>query len=479
VSRVHEDVARRMWSGVWKGFHYSDIPIGHVTNGVHAATYAAQEMRDLFDVYLGRGWEKKIADREFWARVQTIPGALMWRVRSNLRFNLLNLVRETLTTQGLRYSESKPAREDLVSRINPAAMVIGFARRFAPYKRAALLFSDPERLAKIVNHEKRPLHILFAGKAHPSDGAGRDLLRQVVRFCSGPRFMGKIFFLEDYDLALAREIIKGVDVWLNLPRRPFEACGTSGQKIVINGALNLSISDGWWCEGHDGTNGWNVGPARTRFTGYENDADADEIDAESLYSMLEDVVIPLFYERDSAGIPQEWVTMIKRSMMTIIPRFNAERMVQDYLQQMYLPAARRGQDMREQSFRLARELADWKLKVPLRFSSLRIVDVAFEGVEGYSLLVGRPFKVHVRVDPGTMEAESILPELVIGKTEKQEFVDDPAVVPLRLTGRDGQILSFECEYHVAESGPYSYGIRIIPHHGDLTSAQDLGLVLWG
>jgi phosphorylase/glycogen(starch) synthase len=479
VSRVHEDVARRMWSGVWKGFHYSDIPIGHITNGVHTATYVAQEMRDVFDVYLGRGWEKKLADKEFWARIQTIPSALLWRVRSNLRFHLFNVIRETLNRQGLRYGESKSAREDLVSKINPAALVIGFARRFAPYKRAALLFSDPDRLAKIVNHDKRPLQILFAGKAHPSDGAGRELLREVIRFCDDPRFMGKIIFLEDYDLALAREIIKGVDVWLNLPRRPYEACGTSGQKIVINGGLNLSTSDGWWCEGHDGTNGWNVGPARTRFTGYDNDADADEQDAESLYSMLEDVVTPLFYERDSAGIPQEWVSMIKRSIMTIVPRFNAERMVMDYLQQMYLPAARRGQDMTDHSFRLARDLADWKLKVPLRFSSLRLIDVAFEGIHGDSLLVGKPFRVHVRVDPGKMEEDDILPELIIGKTEKQEFVGDPAIVQLRLTGRDGNIISFECDYHVPESGTYVYGIRIIPQNKNLTHAQDLGLVLWG
>ncbi len=479
VSRVHEDVARRMWSGVWKGFHYSDIPIGHITNGIHVVSYVAPEMRDVFDIYLGRGWEKGVADEELWKKIQDIPNAHLWRVRSNLKFNLLNMLRESVTKQGVRYGESRTIREELLARINPTALTIGFARRFAPYKRATLMFSDLDRLDRIVNHEKRPVRIIFAGKAHPSDGIGRELIRQVIRFCNDKRFIGKIFFLEDYDISTAHELVKGIDVWLNLPRRPLEACGTSGQKIVVNGGLNLSTSDGWWCEGYDGTNGWNIGPARTRFIGYENDAEADTLDAESLYSMLEDVVTPLFYERDASGIPQEWMNMVKRSMMTIVPRFNAERMVTQYLQQMYLPAARRGYDMIDNSFKLAREIADWKLKVPMRFSSLRLIDVTFEGIHGDTLLVGKRFTVNVRIDPGTMAAEEILPELIIGKMERKEFGKDPEIVPLQSTKKDGGVLTYSCEYHVPESGQYAYGIRIVPFNTNLTNAQDLGLVLWG
>jgi len=479
VSRMHEDVARRMWSGIWKGFHSSDIPIGHITNGIHVASYAAPEMRDVFDVYLGRGWEKRVADEAFWKKVQDIPNAHLWRVRSSLKFHMMTMLREWVTKQGAPYSESKTVREDILARINPSALIIGFARRFAPYKRATLIFSDLDRLDRIVNHEKRPVHILFAGKAHPSDGVGRDLIRQVIHHCNDRRFIGKILFLEDYDISTARELMKGIDVWLNLPRRPFEACGTSGQKIVVNGGLNLGTSDGWWCEGCDGTNGWNVGPARKRFTGYEDEAEADALDAESLYSMLESVVTPLFYERDASGVPQEWMNMVKRSIMTIVPRFNADRMVTEYLQQMYLPAARRGHDMTDDSFKLARELADWKLKVPMRFSSLRLMDVAFEGIQGDTLLVGKPFKVNVRIDPGKMDANEILPELVIGKTERKEFVRDPESVPLRLTKNDGGVLTFSCEYRVPESGPYAYGIRIVPFNLNLTDAKDLGLVLWG
>jgi phosphorylase/glycogen(starch) synthase len=479
VSIVHEDVARRMWSGVWKGFHYSDVPINHITNGIHVISYIAPEMRDVFDVYLGRGWEKRITDRELWKKVQDIPNAHLWRIRSSLKFNLLNVLRETVTKQWVKYGESRAAREEILARINPGAMTVGFARRFAPYKRATLMFSDPDRLSRIVNNEKRPVHIIFGGKAHPSDGAGRDLIRQVIRYCNDKRFIGKIFFLEDYNISTAQELIKGVDVWLNLPRRPFEACGTSGQKVVVNGGLNLSTSDGWWCEGYDGTNGWNVGPARIKFVGYENDAEADAMDAESLYSMLEDVVTPLFYERDASGIPQEWLNTVKSSIMTIAPQFNAGRMVTEYLQKMYMPAARRGHDMSDASFRLAKELSDWKMKMPMRFSSLRLIDAAFEGIHGDTLMVGRPFKVQVRIEPGKMEADEILPQLIIGKTERQEFVSDPESVPLKLTKKDGTILTFNCEYHVPESGSYAYGIRIVPYNVNLTDPQDLRMVLWG
>ncbi len=479
VSKMHGAVARRMWRDVWKGFHHTDIPIHHITNGVHLMSYVAPEMREVFDIYLGRGWEKRIADEDFWKKVQAIPNSQLWRVRNGLKFNLVNFIRESITGQWVKYGESKTWREELIARINPAALMIGFARRFAPYKRAGLLFSDLARLDKIINHEKRPVHIIFAGKAHPSDRAGVDLIKKVIDICNDKRFIGKIFFLEDYDLRTAKQLIRGVDVWLNNPRRPFEACGTSGQKAVINGGLNLSISDGWWCEGYDGTNGWTIGPVMRDFAGYEDSAAADARDGEALYSYLEDAVTPLFYERDSSGIPQDWMKMVKQSIMTLVPRFNAERMTRQYLREMYMPAAARGHEMTQESFKFAKELADWKLKVPMRFSSLRLIDVGFEGIHGDAIHVGEPFLVNVRIDPGKMEKEEILAELIIGKTDRQEFVRDPECIPLRLDKAEERILTFTCEYSVQESGAYSYGIRIIPFNKNLTSKQELGLAVWG
>lgn len=479
VSKMHGEVARRMWREVWKGFHFTDIPIRHITNGVHLMSYVAPEMKETFDIYLGRGWEKRLCDEEWWKRVQDIPHSHLWRVRNNLKFNLVNYLRESISRQWVKYGESKVWREELIAKINPAALMIGFARRFAPYKRAYLLFQDLERLNRIVNNEKRPIHIIFAGKAHPGDKAGVDLIKKVVDVCNDKRFIGKIFFLEDYDLTTARQLVRGVDVWMNVPRRPFEACGTSGQKVVINGGLNLSVSDGWWCEGYDGSNGWTVGPVVRGFSGYENSAEADARDSESMYSYLEDVVLPMFYERDSAGIPQEWMGMVKRSIMTLVPRFNADRMAQQYFSEIYDPAAKRGHDMAQDSFRLAKDLSDWKLKAPLRFSSLRLIDVGFEGIHGDAIQVGKPFLVKVRIDPGKMEKEEILAELVIGRADRQDFVKDPESIPLTLAGMENGVMTFTCEYSVRESGSYTYGIRIIPFNSNLANKQDLGLALWG
>ncbi|HRR40429.1 MAG TPA: alpha-glucan family phosphorylase [Syntrophales bacterium] len=479
VSRMHCEVAKRMWRDVWKGFHHTDVPIKSITNGVHLLSYVAPEMREVFDVYLGRGWEKRMSDGQLWKKVQDIPNSYLWRIRSTLKFNLVNFLREVISRQWMKYRESKLWREELVARINPAALTIGFARRFAPYKRAYLLLSDPDRLDRIVNNDKCPVQVVFAGKAHPSDKAGIDLIKKVIDFCNDRRFIGKLFFLEDYDLRMAKHLIRGVDLWVNTPRRPFEACGTSGQKVVINGGLNLSVSDGWWCEGFNGSNGWTVGPVMSRFMGYEDSADADARDAESLYSSLEDVIAPMFYERDASGVPQDWMSMVKESIMTLVPRFNAERMTRQYLEEMYIPAAKRGYDMTQDSFKLAKELSDWKMKVPLRFSSLRLVDVSFEGIHGDSIPVGEPFTVKVRVDPGKMERDEILVELVIGKVEKQDFLREPANVPLECSGAEDGMLIYSCRHSVQESGSYSYGVRAIPYKKDLMNKQELCLVLWG
>jgi phosphorylase/glycogen(starch) synthase len=479
VSKVHGDVARRMWRDIWKGFHHTDIPIRYITNGVHMLSYVAPEMRDLLKLYLGRGWSKRITDVELWKRVQEIPNAHLWRIRNALKFNFVNFLRESINKQWIKYSDSMIWREEVVARMNPAVLMIGFARRFAPYKRATLLFSDLDRLNRIVNHEKRPVHIVIAGKAYPSDKEGIEMIRKVVDICNDKRFIGKILFLEDYDIRTARHLIQGVDLWLNNPRRPFEACGTSGQKVVINGGLNFSVSDGWWSEGFDGTNGWNIGPIVREFRGYEESNGADIIDSGSLHSCLEDLIAPMFYDRDAAGIPQNWINTIKNSMMVLTPRFNASRMVMQYVDEMYIPAAKRSHEMSQITFKSAKELSEWKLKVPLRFSSVRLIDVGFEGIHGDSILVGEPFTVRVRVEPGKMDPSEILVELVVGKMEKIDFVGEPKNVPLKFIGTEDGLMVFTCEYSVPESGQYSYGIRIIPFHKNLASKQDLGLALWG
>jgi phosphorylase/glycogen(starch) synthase len=435
-------------------------------------------MRELLEDYLGLDWEKEVMDTKRWGRVHNIPDFVLWRVRYELKQDLINFLRGSITRQWNKHGYTRGLQEEILGKINPAALMIGFARRFAPYKRADLLFTDLDRLDKIINHPERPVHIIYAGKAHPNDQMGRDILRKVIDITKDKRFRGKIFFIEDYDFQSARILVQGVDLWLNNPRRPFEACGTSGQKVTINGCLNVSTSDGWWCEGYDGTNGWTIGPVMTDIP--QEDGSSDESDAQSLYGLIEDVIAPLYYERGSSGIPLRWIGMVKRAMETLIPVFNSDRMMLDYYTKMYLPAARRAQAVTRDGCRLARDVSDWKRKIPMRFSSVKLLDVRVDGIMGDCVIVGTPFAVSVRVDPGKLEPEEILAELVIGRRDGQVFISPPVTIPLRMIERAKEgAVTFAGEHVVQENGPHSYGVRVMPYNKDLASKQELGLVLWG
>jgi phosphorylase/glycogen(starch) synthase len=478
VSRIHGQVSRKMWREVWKGLDESDIPIGHITNGAHVLSYIAPRMKSLLDTYLGMDWDRHISDPERLARVQDIPDTILWRARYELRQKLIDFLRDDLSRNWMKYGYAKTWQEELFSKINPTALIIGFARRFAPYKRADMILSDLDRLDRILNHPTRPVHIVFAGKAHPNDEMGKDLIKKVVGVCRDDRFRGRIFFAEGYDIRVARHLVQGVDVWLNNPRRPLEASGTSGEKVVANGVLNLSVSDGWWVEGYDGTNGWNIGPVVKGFS--EETADPDGEDAQSLYTLLENQVIPLFYDREMSGIPEKWIATVKRSMQTLIPRFNTHRMLIEYYRDLYLPTARREHDFYGESFRMARELADWKLKLPMRFSSVRLIEVSVEGIRGDTILVNRPLELSVRIDPGKLEPQELLVELVVGRKDGGGFAEKPECIPLAVTDRkeDG-ILTFSGSYTVRHNGAYAYGIRVLPSHPHLAAKQEAGLVYWG
>jgi phosphorylase/glycogen(starch) synthase len=478
VSRIHGQVSRRMWRDVWKGFDESDIPIGHVTNGAHVLSYISPRMKSLLDTYLGMDWDRHITDPDRWARIQDIPDTVLWRTRYELKQKLIDFLRDDLSRNWMKFGYTKTWQEELFAKINPAALMIGFARRFAPYKRADMILSDLDRLDRILNHPIRPVHIIFAGKSHPNDQMGKELIRKVIGICKDERFRGKIFFLEGYDIRIARHLVQGVDVWLNNPCRPLEASGTSGEKVVANGVLNLSISDGWWVEGFDGTNGWTIGPVVKGLT--EEAANTDEEDAQSLYTLLENSVIPLYYDREMSGIPEKWIAMIKRSMQTLAPRFNTDRMLLDYYHDVYLPTARREHELYGESYRMARELADWKRKLPMRFSSLRLIEVGIEGVRGDTILVEKPLTVTVRIDPGKLEPEEVLVELIIGRKDGRGFAGQPECIPLRLTDRrEKGVITFGISYTVRQNGSYAYGIRALPYHPHLAAKQDTGLVYWG
>jgi starch phosphorylase len=335
VSALHGDVSRAMWTGLFRGRSEDTVPIGHVTNGVHVPTWLAPQMVRLYDRHLGVGWNEHSGEARLWDGIENIDDGELWETHLSLKSRLIDFVRMRAIEQATRRGELQEILHGLNRVLSPDALTIGFARRFATYKRANLLLADIERLASMVNDPKRPVQFVFAGKAHPHDEPGKRVLQEIAQLMRNERFSDKFVFVEDYDINVGRHFVQGVDVWLNNPRRPLEASGTSGQKVVLNGGLNLSVLDGWWAEAYDGVNGFAIGTGRT----HSNMDVHDSRDGEDLYRTLRENVIPLFYQRDRDGLPRGWIKRMKRTIRTLGWRFNADRMVMDYTQKCYVPAA--------------------------------------------------------------------------------------------------------------------------------------------
>ena len=335
VSALHGEVSRAMWTGLHPGKAEDDVPIGHITNGVHVPSWLAPQMFRLYDRHLGKGWHERSSEASIWQGIENVDDGELWETHLNLKSRLLQFVRRRLVEQSERRGEPKSALRRLEGVLSPDALTIGFARRFATYKRAGLILADIENLAAMVNNPKRPVQFVFAGKAHPHDEPGKRMLQQIAELMRNSHFADKVVFVEDYDINVGRHLVQGVDVWLNNPRRPLEASGTSGQKVVLNGGLNLSVLDGWWAEAYDGQNGFSIGTGRT----HSNMAVHDAQDADALHRTLHDEVIPLYYQRDLDGLPRGWIKRMKRTIRTLGWRFNADRMVMDYTLKCYVPAA--------------------------------------------------------------------------------------------------------------------------------------------
>ncbi len=335
VSALHGRVSRNMWACLWPGKNSEQVPIGHITNGVHVLSWLAPQMHQLFDRYLAPDWYKHSGEAEVWQHIEKLNDSELWETHLTLKGRLIDIVRRRVAANAERRNEGKKAIELAKRVLSPDALTIGFARRFATYKRGSLIFSDLDRIAELINHPQRPLQLVFAGKAHPRDQAGKEVLQKIAKMAKDPKFQGKIVFVENYDINLARHLVQGVDVWLNNPRRPLEASGTSGQKVVLNGVLNLSILDGWWAEAYDGSNGFAIGTGGT----HVNTEIHDHRDAEALFRVLNEQVIPLYYQRDERGLPRAWIARMKRAMRSLGWRFSADRMVMDYVLNCYVPAA--------------------------------------------------------------------------------------------------------------------------------------------
>ena len=472
VSRLHRRVTARMMQPAWPDFPLDDIPVESVTNGVLMRGWVSGEMAQLFERYLGPRWHEDPADSALWMKVDTIPDEELWRAHVRQREHLVRYARTQLVAQAERRHaprrEIDAAREALTS----DALTIGFARRFATYKRAALLLREVDRLKAILLSAERPVQLIFSGKAHPRDDAGKDLIRQIVHFAAAEGLQHRIVFLEDYDIGKARELVRGADVWLNTPRRPMEASGTSGMKVVPNGGLNLSVLDGWWAEGYRPDAGWAIGSGE-EYTDLEYQ---DRVESQSLYSLLEQEVIPLFYERSADGLPRGWIHMMKASMRHLGPAFSAARMVGEYTERFYLPAADHYRAMTADGYAQARFLAAWKTRVRDAWGEVSVASVA-NGNAG-EVAVGSSLPIEARVRLGPLYPDDVAVEAYSGVLNPEGRLGTGGPTPLSWAAQEGDMHVYRGAVICDTSGTRGYAVRVLPSHEGVLIPHELALVTW-
>ncbi len=472
VSRLHGKVSRSIWKDVWPGLPEDEIPIDHVTNGVHIDTWMSDEMTRILNRYIGPRWPSNPRDEACWRNISNIPDSELWRGHVRLRERLVAYVRERWRAQqssmgqhGHRFSE--------IPVLNPDVLTIGFARRFATYKRATLLFRDPERLARLLNHPSRPVQLVFAGKAHPHDEGGKEMIRQIAHMSMKEGLYGKLVYLEDYSMDMARHFVQGVDVWLNVPRRPLEASGTSGMKASMNGVLNCSVPDGWWDEAYTEEIGWLVG----RGESYDDQETQDMVETKALYDRIENVIAPMFYDRQNDGLPRRWITMMKDSMKAICPVFNTNRMLAEYSDRYYIPAFEGWDALASDSWAGARELSSWKEKVRGAWPSVRIERV--ESPDGeHPLTVGDQVPVKVVLAASGLEPDDMSVEIHSGMFMGEEGLDASRSDRISFQGNEDGFMIFSGTFGCTKSGTQGFTVRVLPSHRRFGKIIEPGLVAW-
>jgi len=473
VSLLHGYISRKIWRELWSGVPEEEIPIDSVTNGIHPSTWISKDLASLYDRYLGPAWKKKPADFTIWKRVDSIPAEELWRTHERRRERLVAFARyrlkEQLQKQGALPSEILKAEEVL----NPDALTIGFARRFATYKRATLLFQDPVRLAHIVRNKDYPIQIIFAGKAHPKDTPGKELIRELVHFIRMDDFRQNIVFLENYDMVVSRYLVQGVDVWLNTPRRFQEASGTSGMKAAVNGGLNLSILDGWWDEAYAPHLGWAIG----RGENYDDYEYQDDVESQAVYNLLEKEVIPLFYERGRDNIPRKWIDLMKNSMREISPVFNTNRMVREYTERFYIPAKNRYDALSQNNQQEAKKQASWKTRIAKSWPRIKFLEVKGNGELEHQ--VGSEILINAKIFLDNLEPEEVNVEIYHGYVNTYEKIVDAQIQAMEFkeNNRDS-IFTFSGKIACRASGRYGYTVRVVPKNGNLAHPQETGLIHW-
>jgi len=473
VSKLHGEVSRSLWKDVWNGVPVHEVPITSVTNGIHTKTWMAPEFSALYRKYLGE-WEERITEPDFWRRVIDIPDSELWETHQQLKHRLVEFVRERVRIRRERIGDSPEAIRDVNRILDPEVLTIGFARRFATYKRGALLFSDKERLKRLLNDTTRPVQFIFAGKAHPRDEGGRALIQEVYRFSREAGFENRVVFLEDYDSYIARRLVQGVDLWLNNPLRPMEASGTSGMKCAPNGGINLSVLDGWWHEGFNGNNGWAIAAEISDGTVEFQSA----VDANSLYQLLENQIIPLYYAKPDGKLPLAWLQLMRESIRSVTPVFNTHRMVKEYTERLYIPAARSHENFAQNGCEPATQLSQWKARMRKDWPQVRIHDVQVGNKDRQNILVGESLQVSAHVYLGDVDPNHVRVEAYHGEADNGG-IKNPSVSVLNASGRngDGSYL-YQGLVPASDSGAYGFSVRVVPTHPHLMQSHELRLIAW-
>ena len=472
VSWLHGKVSQHMFQPIWKGYSADELHVGYVTNGVHMPTWAASEWKEYYAQIFGADFVKNQDNEKMWSAIYDVDDEKIWEIRRGLKNKLVNYIRNEIKDKMSQKQENPAKILQTLDKVNPNALLVGFARRFATYKRAHLLFTDLDRLAKIVNNPDFPVQFIFAGKAHPADGGGQALIRHIVEISRRPEFQGKIIFVENYDMQVAKRLVSGVDVWMNTPTRPLEASGTSGEKAEMNGVLNFSVLDGWWYEGYVEGAGWALTDKRT----YQDQNHQDQLDAETIYSIFENQIIPLYFARNSKGYSPEWIQYIKHSIAKIAPRFTMKRMMNDYYDRFYTKESVRSSHLKDNNFAKAKEIATWKEDVAAKWDNIEVMSVEIpEGLQ-INPHVGEQYKVRVAIQRNTFP-DCIGVEFVIN-TMKDGKTDSFTVEEMKEAKTEGTVSYYELDYTLMNAGIYKYSFRMYPKNSDLPHRQDFAYVRW-
>jgi starch phosphorylase len=475
VSQLHGAVSRKMWQSLWPGLPEAEVPITAITNGVHTRSWLSPEIAQIYDRYLGVPWEERPTDYAVWKRIEQVPDAELWRTAERARSRLVTFARVRLRQQLIRRGAGPGEVARAAEILDPDALTIGFARRFATYKRGSLIFRDPDRLSAILNEKDRPVQLIFAGKAHPHDTEGKKVIAEVQHMARRADFRTRIVFLEDYDMNIARQMVQGIDVWLNNPRRPLEASGTSGMKVCVNGGLNLSVLDGWWVEGYQQDNGWAIGAGEE----YGDLVYQDQVESRAIYDLLEQEIVPTFFARGADGVPREWLKRMKRSISTNVPFFNTNRMVQQYVEVCYWPSAERHERLRADNLRRAGQLAGWRRRLAQNWGQVRVEQVETQGNTD-SLRVGSELRVRARVNLGPLAPDDVQVQLVHGVLDSFSQIARPQSAPMSTNGQPhGPAWEYGGTIDCSASGQYGFAVRVLPKNVDLGNPFEPGLVTWG